>query len=73
MMTWIRPFHRWTSIVFTAIVAAIFATLGIGRQPAQWVYYLPLAPLFLLTLTGLYLFFRPYFKARQAKAGAPQP
>ena len=24
-MTWIRPFHRWTSIVFTVIVAAIFA------------------------------------------------
>jgi len=28
-MTWIRPFHRWTSIVFTAIVAAIFATLAV--------------------------------------------
>ena len=30
-MTWIRPFHRWTSIVFTAIVAAIFATLDYSR------------------------------------------
>ena len=43
---WIRQFHRWVSIVFTAIVIAIFATLGMGKQPAQWVYYLPLAPLF---------------------------
>ena len=67
-MNFIRQFHRWTSIVFSAIVLAIFATLGLGKQPAQWVYYLPLAPLFLLTLTGLTMFFRPYFLGR----GTPQ-
>lgn len=66
---WIRQFHRWVSIVFAAIVIALFAMLGMGKQPAQWVYYLPLAPLFLLTITGLYMFFRPYFKGRRRAAG----
>jgi len=56
----IRQIHRWTSIVFVLIVAGIFATLGMGRQPVQWVYYLPLIPLALLVLTGLYLFVLPY-------------
>lgn len=62
-MTWntgIRQFHRWTSIAFTLVVVAIFAALGLGRQPAQWVYYLPLLPLALLLVTGLYMFALPY-------------
>lgn len=62
---WIRQFHRWISILFTAVVAAIFAMLGMGKQPVQWVYYLPLAPLFLLTVTGLYLFALPYIVPRR--------
>jgi len=57
---WIRQFHRWTSIVFTAVVVAIFVTLGAGTEPASWVYFLPLLPLFLLMLTGLYMFALPY-------------
>jgi len=57
---WIRPLHRWTSIVFVAVVAAIFIALGLGKQPVQWVYYVPLAPLALLALTGLYMFVLPY-------------
>jgi len=57
---WIRQTHRWVSIAFVAVVIAIFATLGLGKQPAQWVYYLPLAPLAFLALTGLYLFVLPY-------------
>ncbi|TIU90854.1 MAG: hypothetical protein E5W01_09260, partial [Mesorhizobium sp.] len=36
--TWIRQFHRWLSIIFTAVVAAIFITLGVGVEPAYWVY-----------------------------------
>jgi len=44
----------------SAVVAAIFITLGLGKQPAQWVYYLPLIPLALLMLTGLYMFVLPY-------------
>ena len=65
-MNWIRPFHRWTSIVFTAVVAGIFVALGLGSQPAEWVYFLPLAPLFLLVATGLYMFVVPYVRRRSA-------
>ncbi|MBI2262219.1 MAG: hypothetical protein HYU62_11230 [Caulobacterales bacterium] len=60
MNTWIRSFHRWTSIVFVLVVAAIFIALGLGKQPVEWVYFLPLAPLALLALTGLYMFALPY-------------
>ncbi len=59
-----RVFHRWTSIAFVLVVAAIFAMLGTGQQPSQWIYYLPLAPLFLLTMTGLYMFVLPYWRRR---------
>jgi hypothetical protein len=63
----IRQFHRWTSIVFALVVVAIFAMLGAGQQPAQWIYYVPLLPLSLLAITGLYMFFLPYVaKARRA-------
>ena len=47
-------------MIFTVIVAAIFIALGVGQQPAQWVYLLPLFPLALLMLSGLYLFVLPY-------------
>jgi hypothetical protein len=56
----IRQVHRWLSIIFTVVVMSIFILLGAGRQPAQSVYYLPLFPLALLMLTGLYLFVLPY-------------
>ena len=65
--SWIRQFHRWTSIAFTVVVVAIFAALGLGKQPAQWVYYLPLLPLALLLVTGLYMFVLPY--AIRARGG----
>lgn len=61
---WIRQVHRWTSIAFTGVVVAIFAMLGMGMVPAQWVYLLPLPPLFLLLVTGLYLFALPYLTRR---------
>ncbi|UTP37757.1 hypothetical protein M9M90_10900 [Phenylobacterium sp. LH3H17] len=57
---WIRQTHRWLSIVFTAIVAAIFVTLGMGKE-----YFLPLFPLALMTLTGLYMFVLPYLAKRR--------
>ncbi len=63
----IRQTHRWTSLVFALLVAGIFLALGLGSEPAQWVYFLPLAPLFLLLLTGLYLFVLPYL-ARSRRA-----
>lgn len=67
---WIRQVHRWLSIAFTAVVAAIFATLGLGREPAEWVYFLPLAPLFLLMATGLFLFALPYAARRRGVSTA---
>jgi ABC-type polysaccharide/polyol phosphate export permease len=48
------------SIIFVAIVTAIFAALGAGQKPVNWVYFLPLLPLALLALSGLYLFVLPY-------------
>lgn len=66
---WIRQVHRWVSIVFAAVVATIFAALGLGAQPAQWVYYLPLLPLAVLALTGLYMFFLPYVPKKRNAGG----
>ncbi len=57
---WIRQIHRWLSIAFTAVVAAIFISLGIGVEPAQWVYLMPLIPLALLTFSGVYMFVLPH-------------
>jgi hypothetical protein len=64
----IRQIHRWLSILFTGIVAGIFLALGLGKTPVDWVYYLPLLPLALLMLSGLYMFALPY--ARRWR-GAP--
>lgn len=56
----IRQIHRWLSVAFTAAFVIVSgASLGTG-EPAEWVYLLPLPPLFLLLATGLYLFVLPY-------------
>jgi len=57
----VRQFHRWTSILFTLTVIANFVAMSQGTPPA-WITYSPLLPLALLMLTGLYMFFRPYWK-----------
>lgn len=58
---WLRQIHRWTSILFTATVVANFVAMGLGGGVAPpWVTYSPLLPLFVLLLTGLYLFVLPY-------------
>jgi hypothetical protein len=59
MSRWIRQVHRWVSIVFTLAVIANFVAMSQGEPPA-WVTYSPLPPLFLLLLTGLYMFALPY-------------
>jgi len=64
---WIRQIHRWVSIIFVTVVIAIFVMLGMGSQPAQWVYFVPLLPLALLAMTGLYLFALPYLGRRRAE------
>ena len=64
-MNWnssIRQIHRWVSIIFVLTVIANFVALaqGGGAMPPPWVTYAPLPPLFLLMITGLYLFALPY-------------
>ncbi len=61
---WIRPFHRWVSMAFTLAVIANFAVRAWG-EPPTWLTYSPLPPLFLLLLSGLYLFALPYRRARR--------
>ena len=57
--TWIRQSHRWLSMAFTLTVIANFIAMSQGQPPA-WIVYAPLPPLFLLLLSGLYMFALPY-------------
>jgi hypothetical protein len=57
---WIRQLHRWLAVAFTMIVLAIFGALGVGAELAEWVYFLPLPPLFLLMFSGMFMFVSPY-------------
>jgi len=56
---WVRQVHRWLSIAFTLTVIASFIALA-QEKPLVWVSYVPLVPLALLLLSGLYLFVLPY-------------
>ncbi len=69
---WARPVHRWTSIVFTLAVIANFVVRAMGQgEPAAWLTYSPLPPLFLQLFTGLYLFVLHYAGRRgSAECGA---
>ena len=72
-MSWnafIRQAHRWVSIAFVLVVVANFVVYGMGRQPAPWLTYLPLLPLALLAISGLYLFALPYVARRRGSASA---
>lgn len=61
----IRQTHRWLAIAFTLTVITDFLALAMGAPP-QWIFYLPLPPLFLLMFSGLYMFFLPYVAKRRA-------
>lgn len=61
----IRVFHRWTSIVFTLAVIINLVAVALKAQ-AVWIGLLALFPLILLMITGLYMFFRPYFSKERA-------
>lgn len=58
----VRQSHRWISILFVAIVAIVTTLQATDSVFAEWVYYLPLLPLFLLMLSGLYLFALPLLR-----------
>lgn len=59
---WVRQFHRWLSIAFTAAAIAniVVNIAGLQGAPAIWVGISALLPLIVLLLTGLYLFVLPY-------------
>jgi hypothetical protein len=59
----VRQTHRWVSVLFTLTVVANFAAMTQGQPPA-WITFAPLLPLFLLLVTGLYLFALPYLRRR---------
>jgi Flp pilus assembly protein TadB len=59
-----RQLHRWLSLAFTVAVIVTFVALA-QKKPIVWVSYVPLAPLALLLLTGLYLFVLPYATKRR--------
>ena len=61
----IRQLHRWIGLLFTATVIANFVAMAFGPPPA-WITFAPLAPLFLLMFSGLYMFFRHYVAERRA-------
>jgi hypothetical protein len=62
---WVRQIHRWLAVVFTVTVIATTVALA-QPEPVVWVSYLPLFPLAVLFLTGLYLFVLPYLVRRRA-------
>jgi ABC-type polysaccharide/polyol phosphate export permease len=66
MTPFIRQFHRWTSAAFVLTVIATTIALN-QKEPIMWMSYVPLLPLALLALTGIYMFFLPYMRRRGAQ------
>ena len=64
---WVRQAHRWLAILFTLTVIANFVAMAVGTPP-MWIVYSPLPPLFLMLLSGLYMFFLPYVVRRRARS-----
>jgi hypothetical protein len=62
MNKWTRQIHRWTSMLFmaTVVLNIVVMSMNPGQQPPPLVVYSPLLPLFVLMLTGCYLFALPY-------------
>ena len=54
-----RQFHRWMALLFTLVTGVVYA-MAATATPPEWIYYLPLAPLLALFLTGAWLWVRPY-------------
>ncbi|MBQ1026381.1 hypothetical protein [Micromonospora sp. C95] len=65
---WIRQAHRWLAIAFTVTVVVTFVALA-QEDPVVWISYVPLLPLALLLITGLYLFVLPYAVKRRGRRG----
>jgi hypothetical protein len=61
----LRRIHRWTSVVFVVTILVTIVALA-QEEPVVWVSYVPLIPLAVLLLTGMYLFALPYVTRRRA-------
>lgn len=59
----LRQLHRWVSITFMLVVVAV----GVAAiaTPPDWVFFTPVPLLFVLMLTGVYLFALPYAARRR--------
>ena len=69
MNKWIRQLHRWVAVFF--VLSVVATTIALAQpQPMIWVSYIPLLPLALLALSGIYLFALPYFMRRQRPSTA---
>ena len=66
---WLRQIHRWLSMAFTVAVIVNVVAM-VQEKQAVWVGVLALLPLFLLLLTGLYLFVVPYAAKWRGERGA---
>ena len=63
LSSWTRQFHRWIALAFMLMVLANIAiniTGAGGETVALWVGLTTLVPLFLLMVSGGYLFVLPY-------------
>ena len=67
MGKFIRQFHRWVSAFFVLSVIATTIALAQG-EPIMWMSYVPLMPLALLALSGIYLLVQPYLPKRRTGA-----
>src|SRR5262249_44045287 len=56
---WVRQIHRWLSMAFTVAVIVNIVAIALKKYSGG-VGLLPLLPLALLLVTGLYLFVLPY-------------
>ena len=66
LSAWFRQAHRVLAIFFTATVIITAVALSLP-EPIIWVSYVPLLPLALLLVSGLYLFAQPYRAKRRTR------
>jgi hypothetical protein len=72
--TGVRKVHRWTSIVFVLVVGYVTVVVNLGQQePAQWVYLMPLPPLAVMAITGVYLLVLPWVTSLRRRRAEPAP